>query len=150
MDASTAEWKQSEEYLHKWAEQIAWVVRLFNNLVGAQDMRSKVGLDALDEDMQGGAQEAYRRLQQAGWVPRWLDSTAVARLPVRAVVPARITYSGRKTSMQEADMEAYRRRVSGETSGSSRYIQDAHGDSIIINRHYKATVLVGTDTVKAH
>ena len=149
MDVANAEWKKPGGHVHEWVKQIAWVLRALNNVVATQDIRSKVKLDASDAAAKNGAQEACRRLKQAGWIPALFDSTTVARLPVRAVLPPAVTYSGRKVTMEEADMQAYQKRVGGETSGSSHYVQDANGDSVVVNKHYRGKVLSGTDTVKA-
>ncbi|MCB2409401.1 hypothetical protein [Hymenobacter lucidus] len=105
-------------------ELIETAVKQFKNCIGAK---------SVGESTVSTTQDAYKKLQEAGWVPQQLDSAAVARLPVRAIVPARVTYSGRKTSEQQID-SAYAAPSHKRASLGGQFSLDANGDSIYVVR----------------
>ena len=60
------------------------------------------------------------------------EQLAVARLPVRAVVPARVQYSGRKTTEQQIDSAYASKKYDKFNSMGGGYAQNNKGDSIYV------------------
>ncbi|MCB2377407.1 hypothetical protein LGH70_07435 [Hymenobacter sp. BT635] len=121
-------------------EMIETAVKQFKNCIGAK---------SVGESTVSTTQDAYKKLQEAGWVPQPIDSAAVARLPVRAIVPARVTYSGKKTSQQQIDSLYRTPSPDGtSTSGGHYRLDPVTGDSIYTYTDYQGETPLRNVTIR--
>jgi len=160
MDGAGADWKHVEKIgyraLSRMQKYQRWIRIMLNRANAVSNVMASIPLADASVVPAMKTTVQVQTLGLLGWEQVNLDPLAMAGLCVHATLDPTVTpaalpqhYSGRKTSLERADMQAYRNRIPGETNGSSRYALDSNGDSVVINKHYRGEDLVKTDTVRA-